>query len=352
MRPMWSSGSFSSPRRATRARAIHARSSSVDAPNTTHSRSVYTDPHGGAGLGAGPTNRRRYSHTRPSSPAPRARPATMSPSASRASPSSAKGHSAAAGRGVERGHRLEGRPRVPGQGVLQEERGERVAREGDGVEHRVCLLVHAIVPFARFDETRLIKQKRIVHCSAPRLSAALRARYERAAYGKCQRRQSTPLKRVAAIALSRQTPDGAVRDTRPFAAILHRFAFDNLHAVAASASHPNSTVQHGRCASRRLDVASLVPASHDAASLIPTPRDAASRIYRIARRRFAYPCIARCRFAYHRIARRRFAYPCIARCRFAYHRTARRRGNDFGIFPAYITVTSFCRRQGSQVGKN
>ena len=92
--------------------------------------------------------------------------------------------------GVERGDRLEGRPRAPGQGVLQEERGERVAREGDGVEHRVCLLVHAIVPFARFDETRLIKQKRIVHCSAPRLSAALRARYERAAYGKCQRRQS------------------------------------------------------------------------------------------------------------------------------------------------------------------
>ena len=87
-----------------------------------------------------------------------------------------------------------------------------------------------------------------------------------------------PLEASGGLALSRQTPDGAVRDTRPFAAILHRFAFDNLHAVAASASHPNSTVQHGRCASRRLDVASLVPASHDAASLIPTPRDAASRI--------------------------------------------------------------------------
>src|SRR5699024_8592218 len=91
-----------------------------------------------------------------------------------------------------------GRPRVPGQGVLQEERGERVAREGDGVEHRACLLVHAIVPFARFNETRLIKQKRIVHCSAPLPSAALRARYARTAHGKCQRRQSAPLKRVAA----------------------------------------------------------------------------------------------------------------------------------------------------------
>jgi len=69
-----------------------------------------------------------------------------------------------------------------------------------------------------------------------------------------------------------------VRDTRPFAEISHRLACGNLRAVSASASHPNSTVQHGRCASRRLNVASLVPASHDAASLTPTPRDIASHI--------------------------------------------------------------------------
>ena len=69
-----------------------------------------------------------------------------------------------------------------------------------------------------------------------------------------------------------------MRDTCPFAAISHRLAFDNLRAVAASASHPSSTVQHGRCASRRLNVASLVPTSHDAASLILAPRDVASHI--------------------------------------------------------------------------
>ena len=80
------------------------------------------------------------------------------------------------------------------------------------------------------------------------------------------------------LALSRQTPDGVVRDTRPFAEISHRLACGNLRAVSASASHPSSTVQHDRCASRQFDVASLVPASHDAASLILAPRDVASHI--------------------------------------------------------------------------
>ena len=61
------------------------------------------------------------------------------------------------------------------------------------------------------------------------------------------------------LALSRQTPDGVVRDTRPFAEISHRLACGNLRAVSASASHPSSTVQHDRCASRQFDVASLVP---------------------------------------------------------------------------------------------
>ena len=198
MRPMWSSGSFSSPRRATpRPRNPRAQLERGRPEHDALAVGVHGPPRRGR-LGRG-------AHEQAAVLPHKAVVACAAREAGDHEPERLarlallrEGPLRGGGRGVERGHRLEGRPRVPGQGVLQEERGERVAREGDGVEHRVCLLVHAIVPFARFDETRLIKQKRIVHCSAPRLSAALRARYERAAYGKCQRRQSTPLKRVAA----------------------------------------------------------------------------------------------------------------------------------------------------------
>ena len=93
---MWSSGVLSSTSRAMPWARIQARRASVLSPNTTHSRSVYTDPHGGAGFGAGPTNRRRYSHTRSSSSMPCARPSFMSARQARASASPANGHSAAA----------------------------------------------------------------------------------------------------------------------------------------------------------------------------------------------------------------------------------------------------------------
>ena len=102
---MWSSGVRSSTMRATPCSRIHARSSSVVSPNTTHSRSVYTEPHGGAGFAPGPMNKRRYSHIKSSSPqnAPpsliarlAARPSTIIAKSRVASASSANGHSAPA----------------------------------------------------------------------------------------------------------------------------------------------------------------------------------------------------------------------------------------------------------------
>ena len=102
---MWSSGSSDLPRRTSiPLPRSHSRRSSVERPKTTWSRSVYTDPQGGAAFLAGPTKSRRYSSasddvaasdslSAASSSSKRLAPLTISVMGSSASSGVTKGHS-------------------------------------------------------------------------------------------------------------------------------------------------------------------------------------------------------------------------------------------------------------------